>query len=151
MQQIQVAFLLFLLFLHSKLSFYICNIYQNKGGHVANWVVWSIAMETKDNYLSQQPSFAQQTVMVLLPQVVVENMMSELNEIKQTLRDMRSGNNSDEFIESENARKMLGICQKTWQTYRDRRLIPFIQIGRKIYVKRSDLESFMAEHYISAK
>lgn len=77
--------------------------------------------------------------------------MSELNEIKQTLRDMRSGNNSDEFIESENARKMLGICQKTWQTYRDRRLIPFIQIGRKIYVKRSDLESFMAEHYISAK
>ncbi len=33
--------------------------------------------------------------------------------------------------------------QKTWQTYRDKRLIPFSQFGRKIYVKRADLEAFL--------
>ena len=47
--------------------------------------------------------------------------------------------------------KLLGISQKTWQTYRDKRLIPFSQIGSKIFVKRADLEKFMESHYIESK
>lgn len=58
---------------------------------------------------------------------------------------------SNQWIESAQVRKMLGISAKTWQTYRDERRIPFSQFGRKIYVKQSDLESFMQEHYINAR
>ena len=56
-----------------------------------------------------------------------------------------------EWIESVEARKMLGVSPKTWQTYRDRRVIPFAQIGRKILVKKADLDAFMREHYISTE
>ncbi|WP_368180309.1 helix-turn-helix domain-containing protein [Bacteroides caccae] len=51
-------------------------------------------------------------------------------------------------MESTQVRKRLGISAKTWQTYRDERRIPFSQFGRKIYVKRADLEKFMEDHYI---
>jgi hypothetical protein len=43
---------------------------------------------------------------------------------------------------------MLGISQKTWQIYRDKRIIPFSQFGRKIYVKRADLEAFLEDNRI---
>jgi hypothetical protein len=43
---------------------------------------------------------------------------------------------------------MLGVCKKTWQDYRDKKLIPYSQFGRKIYIKRSDLEAFMQKNYI---
>ncbi|WP_371683026.1 helix-turn-helix domain-containing protein [Barnesiella sp. WM24] len=40
---------------------------------------------------------------------------------------------------------------KTWQNYRDQRLIPFSQIGRKIYVNRTDLDAFLRQHRIGAQ
>lgn len=52
------------------------------------------------------------------------------------------------WIESVEARKMLKVSPKTWQTYRDRRIIPFAQIGRKILVKKSDIEKFLSDNYI---
>lgn len=55
------------------------------------------------------------------------------------------------MIESEAARKLPGISPKTWQNYRDQRLFPFSQIGRKIYVNRADLEAFLRKHRISQR
>lgn len=57
---------------------------------------------------------------------------------------------SGEWIESEAARKLLGVSPKTWQNYRDQRIIPFSQIGRKIYVNRADLDAFLRKHRIPA-
>ena len=58
---------------------------------------------------------------------------------------------NNQWIESVDARKMLRVSAKTWQTYRDERRIPFSQFGRKIYVKRADLEAFMEKHYINSR
>lgn len=58
---------------------------------------------------------------------------------------------SREWIESETARKILGVSPKTWQNYRDQRLIPFSQIGRKIYVNRTDLDAFLRKHRIDSR
>ena len=58
---------------------------------------------------------------------------------------------SCEWIESEAARKLLGVSPKTWQNHRDQRLIPFSQIGRKIYVNRADLDAFLRKHRIDAR
>ena len=54
-----------------------------------------------------------------------------------------------EWIESEDARKILGVSPKTWQNYRDQRIIPFSQIGRKIYVNRADIDAFLRQHRIA--
>jgi hypothetical protein len=90
-----------------------------------------------------------QLSMVVIPQAVWEQLVADIKDIKSGLSFKGTGNAAEEWIESETARKRLGVCQKTWQTYRDRRMIPFSQIGRKIYVRQSDLNAFMERNYIS--
>lgn len=87
--------------------------------------------------------------MVVLPQSVWEGVKSDIQDMKELLTKRNIEEAGNEWIESAEARKMLGVSPKTWQTYRDRRIIPFAQIGRKILVKKADLEAFMQEHYIS--
>ena len=91
------------------------------------------------------------TTMVMLPQTEWEGMKSDLQELKELVRVKSNEELNSQWMESAQARKLLGVSQKTWQVYRDNRIIPFTQVGRKIYVKRGDLESFMQEHYIKSK
>ena len=89
--------------------------------------------------------------MVVLPQLVWEGVKADIQDMKELLTKESTEEAGNEWIESKVARRMLGVSPKTWQTYRDRRIIPFAQIGRKVLVKKSDLEAFMQEHYISSK
>ena len=87
--------------------------------------------------------------MVILPQSAWEGVQTDIQDLKELLTKKNTEEVKNEWIESAKARKMLGVSPKTWQTYRDRRIIPFAQIGRKILVKKSDLDAFMDAHYIS--
>lgn len=89
--------------------------------------------------------------MVLLPQSEWEGLKQDLKELAKLVMNRNQADTMNEWIESGEARKMLGVSQKTWQTYRDNRTIPFSQFGRKIYVRKADLEAFMQAHYITAK
>ena len=89
--------------------------------------------------------------MVVLPQSVWEDVKSDIQDMKELLTKRNTENTENEWIDSVKARKMLGVSPKTWQTYRDKRIIPFAQIGRKILVKREDLQAFIESHYISIK
>lgn len=88
------------------------------------------------------------TPMAIVPQSFLQEVLHEIRELKGSFE--KKTNLADEWIESKNVPGILSISQKTWQTYRDKRIIPFSQIGQKIYVKRSDLEQFMTDHYITA-
>ena len=88
--------------------------------------------------------------MVILPQSAWEGVKEDLQEVKELLTKKNTEEAGNEWVESVKARKMLGVSPKTWQTYRDRRIIPFAQIGRKILVKKADLEAFMQDHYVSS-
>ena len=74
--------------------------------------------------------------MVVLPQSVWEGMKSDIQDMKELLTKRNKEEAGSGWIESVEARKMLGVSPKTWQTYRDRRVIPFAQIERKILVKK---------------
>ncbi|MCK9627507.1 MAG: helix-turn-helix domain-containing protein [Bacteroidales bacterium] len=89
--------------------------------------------------------------MAVIPQSYLDDIKDGLEEIKTLFREKSKAEIGAQWIESTEVRKKLGVSQKTWQTYRDERRIPFSQFGRKIYVKRSDLEKFMEEHYINAR
>ena len=89
--------------------------------------------------------------MVVLPQSVWEGVKADIQDMKELLTKKSTEEAENEWIESIEARKMIGVSPKTWQTYRDRRIITFAQIGRKILVKKSDLEAFMQEHYIQSE
>jgi excisionase family DNA binding protein len=97
--------------------------------------------------ISQQA--APQT-MILLPQTEWEGLKQDIKRLAELVTNKNKAEALDEWIESGEARKMLGVSQKTWQTYRDNRVIPFSQFGRKIYVKKADLEAFMQSHYITS-
>ncbi|AMS27814.1 hypothetical protein AEM51_13085 [Bacteroidetes bacterium UKL13-3] len=87
----------------------------------------------------------------VIPQEELTLIKQGLLEIKEALSKKTEEELSASYIESKLVPKLLGISQKTWQTYRDRRTIPFIQFGSKIWVKRKDIDSFLNSHYISNK
>ncbi len=76
----------------------------------------------------------------------LKQIESDLIEIKHLLS--LKGMIYDEWILSKDIPKILNICNKTWQTMRDNRDIPFTQFGSKIYVSRKDLIDFMDKHKV---
>lgn len=86
---------------------------------------------------------------VLVPQVTLDAIKDDLCELKALIMGKAREQAQARWVESEEARKILGVSQKTWQTYRDTRALPFSQFGRKIYVKQSDLDAFLESHKIA--
>ena len=89
--------------------------------------------------------------MAVVPQSFLDKIEEKMENLEIILRNKSEQEINSQWIESVKIPKLLGISLKTWQTYRDKRLIPFSQIGSKIYVKREDLEKFMESHYIVSK
>lgn len=85
--------------------------------------------------------------MVVLPQETLDEIM----EVVHRAADVQGAASkpADEWLTSEEARKILGVSSKTWQNYRDQGVIPFSQTGRKIYVLRSDLDNYLKSHRIN--
>lgn len=92
------------------------------------------------------------SLMVIVPQVLLDELIQDVKAVKEICQDrFKSNENSSEWLTSEEARKVLAVSAKTWQQYRDKRIIPFSQFGRKIYVRRTDLDDFMRNHEIRAR
>ena len=88
------------------------------------------------------------TLLFVVPEEKWRNLHTTLEQIIDLIIQRNADDSNSEWIESEAARKILGVSPKTWQNYRDQRLIPFSQIGRKIYVNRADLDAFLRKHRI---
>jgi excisionase family DNA binding protein len=54
------------------------------------------------------------------------------------------------WLSSEEVCHLLMISKRTLQSYRDRGILPFAQIGRKIYYKASDIDEYLDQHYIKS-
>jgi len=59
-------------------------------------------------------------------------------------------NLQSKWLSIEDVCHLLMISKRTCQSYRDRGILPFVQISRKIYFKASDLDAYMEAHYIRA-
>ena len=86
--------------------------------------------------------------MVVLPKSALEELKASISDLKEMIQGKALQEVSSQWVESEEARKILGVSPKTWQTYRDSRALPFSQFGRKIYVRRADIEAFLESHMI---
>jgi len=85
---------------------------------------------------------------IVLEEAKLNQLFSEISEIKSAIKNQKEESLVNQWIQSETARKALGVCRKSWQDYRNKKIIPFSQFGRKIYVKKADLEAFMMKNYI---
>ena len=86
--------------------------------------------------------------MVVLPKSALEELKASISDLKEMIQGKALQEVSSQWVESEEARKILGVSPKTWQTYRDSRALPFSQFGRKISVRRADIEAFLESHMI---
>ncbi len=89
--------------------------------------------------------------MVMIPMSELEALKRGLFEIKALIANSNEEAYRNRWVESEDARMQLGVCQRTWQAMRDNRIIPFSQFGRKIYVKQADIDAFLESKLIPAQ
>ncbi len=89
--------------------------------------------------------------MIMVPEEKWRTLHGTLEQIIDLITRRNADDSGSEWIESEDARKILGVSPKTWQNYRDQRIIPFSQIGRKIFVNRADLDAFLRKHRIDSR
>lgn len=101
--------------------------------------------------MAQLSSIAAVPSLVVLPESEWNGIKDLLQEVKDTLQTKSETEINAMWVESTEARKILGVSAKTWQDYRDKRVIPFSQYGRKIYVRRADIEAFLQKHFVKAK
>lgn len=80
-----------------------------------------------------------------------KEIQGHLKEIREELDKTKHQSLEDTWLKSKQVQKILGVSQKTWQTYRDKKLIKFTQIGQKIYVRASWLEEFMEKYKIQER
>lgn len=97
-----------------------------------------------ENTLNQNSAVS----MVVLPMAALDELRISISDLKEMVKGKALDEVSSQWLESEAARKFLGVSRQTWQTYRDARALPFSQFGRKIYVKRADLEAFLESHMV---
>jgi excisionase family DNA binding protein len=75
-----------------------------------------------------------------------------INTVREEMAKVNVGGvGADEFLTSKQVCEELGISSRQWQKLRDERRIAFSQFGRKIYVRRSDLNAFIASHRIASR
>ena len=77
---------------------------------------------------------------------VYQDLLKKLEEIKssQTSKEIEP---KERWLDNNEYLQYLKICKRTGQRHRDSGLIPFAQIGSKIYYKLSDVEAMLLSHY----
>ena len=74
---------------------------------------------------SSQPSTISPITMVMIPQEEWQLLNDKLDRLAEMIENRNTTDRDAEWLESEAARKLLGVSPKTWQNYRDQRVIPF--------------------------
>lgn len=85
--------------------------------------------------------------------IISENEFNEihnkLEEISVQLQNINRENPfSERWLDNQEVCLILKISKRTLQNYRDNGVLPFSQIGNKIYYKSSDIEKHLEKNYI---
>lgn len=114
-----------------------------------------LTIGTRCNMIKKNSSLeyntSQNRIVIEMPYEEYVALHRRLDNLEQLITDRNKADRDNDWIESEEVMRILGVSGKTWQNYRDQRLIPFSKIGKKIYVRREDLDNFLMSHRIEAR
>lgn len=86
----------------------------------------------------------------------LENLTREINSFNQGFKSPKDQTLpkgkltlGDQWIDNEEACTILKVTKRTLQNYRDNFILPYSQIGRKVYYKASDVQALLEKNYIS--
>lgn len=78
-----------------------------------------------------------------------EQMLQRFEDFAKQVNALCGLNRSNEnWLDNKQVCKLLKISLRTLQTYRDTRILPYSQIGRKCYYKATDIEQFINQQQI---
>lgn len=69
-----------------------------------------------------------------------------VNDLLEKSREFSSPQLQKEWLDNQEVCLLLGISLRTLQSYRDKGLVPYSQIGHKCYYKATDIEQFLEEN-----
>lgn len=85
---------------------------------------------------------------------IIDNRTFE--RLKRSLAELLTRSNKlnppvikDEWWDNQDVCQLLGISLRTLQSYRDKGVLPYSQIGHKCYYKIEDIERFIEENRVS--
>jgi excisionase family DNA binding protein len=81
-----------------------------------------------------------------------KEIIRNINEIKSNLNNKGNSNTllTETWLDIQETCQLLKISKRTLQSYRDNGILPFSQIGGKIYFRAADIEYHLKKHYIKA-
>ena len=86
-----------------------------------------------------------------IPESKFNELTSKLDRLEQSQNRIFEIATDGTLYSSEEVQKLLGVSQKTLQTYRDKGLIEFIQIGGLVRYSRKAISEFMERFSFNVK
>ena len=71
------------------------------------------------------------------------NLKKEVDRLKAKLEKPTRA-----LLSNDEARNLIGVSVRTWASLREKNIIPYVRIGRKILYKVEDINRFIEEHYV---
>ena len=71
------------------------------------------------------------------------NLKKEVDRLKAKLEKPTRA-----LLSNDEARNLIGVSVRTWASLREKNIIPYVRIGRKILYKVEDINRFIDEHYV---
>jgi hypothetical protein len=72
-------------------------------------------------------------------------VLDQLKNLSSKLGQMK-GLDDTLVYSNDSLAKLLGVCRRTLQGYRDKRKINYSKVGRRIFYRREDVENFLLTH-----
>ncbi len=82
---------------------------------------------------------------------VFQKVVAKLDEIDRKLEEKKSANPMNPaWLDIQETCQLLKVSKRTLQAYRDNGILPYSQIGGKIYYRITDIEAHLNRHYKKA-
>ena len=80
-----------------------------------------------------------------------QEILNQLEVLRTEIKNnARPSEDSNKWLDNDEAANFLRVTKRTLQTYRDQGEISFSQKGSKIYYRMSDIEEFLQKHHHKA-
>lgn len=83
-------------------------------------------------------------------QSIFESMDSISSKLNELFKDYRPTLNNECYITEKQLSRMLNICERTLLDYRIQGILSYVQFGKKIMYKESDVQEMLERMYVEA-
>ena len=82
----------------------------------------------------------------IIGKCTLNKISDEIKQLLEKSRKLRSSQKENKYLDNQDVCLLLNISPRTLQTYRDKRILPYIQIDRKCYYKLEDVNLFIEKN-----